>query len=506
MAGSRGWRIAKVVGYVIVRVLWISTMILVPLFGFWLSSSLAAFNNASQWVSLLVGLALFPLVPLAWDLVYVWRRNRKNPEAKQILTRLDRLVLRTLLLNGAFLGVMMWRAPQTSFRALAVRGDWILDGHDGDVANAIRGAMLGFADKFEKRWHEVDDRYGKSDDVPSDVEPTDVGPTGTDPSELEEPSAPDAPAAQPKGEWPVDPEPDVQVTDMPADQQASIEAVASYLKIRFPEQKRLAKAVHDYVALRLTYDDATLAKIVSHDYTNIASQDAETVFRTKTGVCEGYARLFAALGKAAGLETAYVTGYIRDAHRRVSETNANGTDATVKAALEGYLHAWNAVKLDGNWYLVDTTWDDPKGADKIESTYFLTPPKYFAYDHLPDEPKWQLVTSPISPGDFVRQPLLTPRAGTFGVSIVSPDRSQVTVDGAIEIELANPYKAEILADYVVDGEGEREGKECRVSGNKIRCEVGKGEYEVRIFASKAATKSQRSFRYNYIGSILANGR
>ena len=46
-----------------------------------------------------------------------------------------------LLANGAFLGVMIWRAPATSFRALSVRGDWILDGHDGPIAAAAAARL-----------------------------------------------------------------------------------------------------------------------------------------------------------------------------------------------------------------------------------------------------------------------------------------------------------------------------------------------------------------------------
>ena len=34
-------------------------------------------------------------------------------------------------------------------------------------------------------------------------------------------------------------------------------------------------------------------------------------------------------------------------------------------------HAWNMLKLDGDWYCVDTTWDDPMGwSGSITYTYF----------------------------------------------------------------------------------------------------------------------------------------
>src|ERR1700733_8163730 len=117
-----GWFVKSVL-----RVAWVSAMILIPLFGFWLASSLAAYRNASQWIALLLGVLAFPLVLAGWDLLFVWRRSKKPP-TKPILTGLDRLVVRTIIINGLFLGGMMWFAPQTAFRAIAVRGDWMLDG------------------------------------------------------------------------------------------------------------------------------------------------------------------------------------------------------------------------------------------------------------------------------------------------------------------------------------------------------------------------------------------
>src|SRR4051812_39358877 len=108
---SRAGKVAGLVLLGIGRVLWLSLMVLTPLFGFWLASSLAAYHNATQWLSLLVGLLLFPIIPVGWELLFAWRRKRaalsaatsKKPLEKPILTRLDRLVLRTLIVNGLFL-------------------------------------------------------------------------------------------------------------------------------------------------------------------------------------------------------------------------------------------------------------------------------------------------------------------------------------------------------------------------------------------------------------------
>lgn len=494
---SRPVRVIGVVGRYVLRTLWVSTMVLTPLFGFWLASSLAAYSNASPWLALLVGLLLFPLIPFGWDLLHVWRRS-KRPPAKQILTRLDRLVLRTLLVNGLFLGAMLWRAPQTSFRALAVRGDWIVDGHDGPIASQIRGFLLGLADTFEQRWHAGhSDLYGTSDRPPDDDD-------ATRPSPVVPRVTPGEPTVD---GWPMPAEPDVQVTGIPASEEHSVEAVGRYLAARITDQRRLVKALHDYVVRRLSYDHATAELRGEDRYTRRPSQQADDVFVARTAVCEGYARLLVALGKAAGVEIAYITGYIRDSERRV---DAEGSEDTVKAALQGYLHAWNAAKVDGTWLLVDTTWDDPTGAEASpQSTYLFTPPALFRYDHLPEEPAWQLVAARdvMSAGEFARQPLLSPYAGRLGLVLESPRRSQVsTDDGRVEIVFDNPHGARVLAD-TRRASASTAGRDCAITprGTKlaIACELGDGQHEVRVFGQAAGSTSTR---YEYVGTILVNSR
>ena len=495
---SRAVRVAGLAVKLVFRVLWISTMVLTPLFGFWLASSLAAYSNASQAIALLVGLLLFPILPVGWDLLFLWRRTRKGVEpTKAILTRIDRLVLRTLLINGLFLGGMLWFAPQTAFRAIAVRGDWMLDGHDGPIANAIRGRLLGFADRFERRWHRDDNLHGESDKAPPEVRDTET------PEIIYKPG-------QPHPGWPMATEPDIQVREMPTEVQTSPEAVGKYLAARITDQKRLAKALHDYVVLRMTYDQATFQLRGQDRYTKRPSQKADDVFAARTAVCEGYARLMVALGEAAGIETTYITGYIRTSERRIDDA---ASDEAVTSVLEGYLHAWNAMKIDGTWVLVDATWDDPTGSakvgdkDAIESTYLFTPPTLFRMDHLPELPAWQLAP-PITAGEFARQPLLSPYVGELGIALESPTRSQITVDGDVEILLDNPYGATVTAVAQRAGTTSRDVR-CTVDsagGTKlaIECPLESGQYEVLLFGNPKDAAREPSYRY--FGTILVNSR
>ena len=43
----------------------------------------------------------------------------------------------------------------------------------------------------------------------------------------------------------------------------------------------------------------------------------------------------------------------------------------VSGTADGGSHAWNIVKMDGEWYNVDVTWDDEDMANSYNYTYFL---------------------------------------------------------------------------------------------------------------------------------------
>ena len=199
------------------------------------------------------------------------------------------------------------------------------------------------------------------------------------------------------------------IANMPANVETSIESVAQYIVSKETDPVLRVKALHDYVADRVAYDAESYFAGV------YPPQDAETVFRTRKSVCAGYAKLLEALGKAAGVEIVYVTGKSRS---QVSELSGQG-------------HAWNGVKVNGQWYLIDPTWDSgyvsrEKGFTKNYRTeYLMPPPEVIGITHFPKDPAWQLRSNPINQGEFLRQPMMRPKFFADGLSLISPQRSQV---------------------------------------------------------------------------------
>ena len=98
------------------------------------------------------------------------------------------------------------------------------------------------------------------------------------------------------------------------------------------EQK--IKRIHDYICQRVTYKNDNTLWV--HSAASLFL-DADPAF-----VCEGYAKSMKIFCYYMGINCACISG------------TARGTSSGTPGA-----HMWNYVQMDdGNWYLVDATWDD----------------------------------------------------------------------------------------------------------------------------------------------------
>lgn len=468
----------------VLKSLWTASAVAIPALGVWISSSIAAYRNGPVWLACLCGLLLFPLVPLLWDGLASWRRSRSRAPRPRILTFTDRLILRTWVLNLAVLAGLLVRFPETTFAALSTRGDWLLDGRAGPRVEQVRVALFRAADGLEWLYDAVHaNPYVAEIDPgrrpePPPAEPPKPTPVPEDRKEQHaDPGAPEQPVpgdtkqATPVPQdipktWPQPATLHPLVAALPATAEASIADVGRYIAEREPDHRRRVKALHDYVADRIAYDAE------AYRTRQMPPQDAETVFRTRMGVCAGYANLLAALGDAAGEEIVVVVG---DARTRGSDLTGEG-------------HAWNAAHLDGAWTLIDATWDAGglvNGAFEkgYRTEYLFAPPAVFGVTHFPDEARWQLRSPELSRGEFFRQPMMRAEFYAAGLELVAPDRPQVSVAGSFEAVVRNPSGQHFLARARGAAGGEAE---CRVETGAtatIRCDLPAGEYQVELYAA-----------------------
>ena len=115
--------------------------------------------------------------------------------------------------------------------------------------------------------------------------------------------------------------------------------------------------IHDYIIENCVYDMSESELVRSSVY---------GVLVNGLAACEGYSRTAKLLFDEAGIESALVSGV---------STDLDGTEG---------LHMWNAVKINGDFYYLDCTWDDPVSDDgtEVESySYFNLTTKMMSKTH-----------------------------------------------------------------------------------------------------------------------------
>lgn len=138
--------------------------------------------------------------------------------------------------------------------------------------------------------------------------------------------------------------------------QKSIDAVADKLVAEANGKSTTyekLKVFHDYLVLNSTFElKDEITNYNATIYNALGSGEAQGNIQ-----CAGYAKAMQYLCDKAGIVSMVVTG----------ETN------------QGQTHAWNVVDVDGKWYNLDATWDDPilstPNYKNIRYNFFLVPDK-----------------------------------------------------------------------------------------------------------------------------------
>lgn len=117
-----------------------------------------------------------------------------------------------------------------------------------------------------------------------------------------------------------------------------------------------ALALHDVVCANLVYDNSQ-----SRDWIHTAYG----AFVKKYAVCDGYSKAYQYLLNKAGI----------DSHIAIGWSKGEG-------------HAWNLVKLDGEWYYTDVTWDDSEYGIFYE--YFNITTELLKEDHELDSSAYKM--------------------------------------------------------------------------------------------------------------------
>ena len=227
-------------------------------------------------------------------------------------------------------------------------------------------------------------------------------------------------------------------TNTPKKHEGNIEMLARYLTVSDREvldgDRNKARSIFRWICHNIRYDPTGTgagapgaASAVASPVVGSKATDVISIIRHRRATAEGFAQLFHALCVAGGLQCLRIRGVEKQLNQRTDQVLRNK-------------HAWNAIKVDGEWSFVDCVfscgqWVDPPSgssasaqaaqalarasvhqgtwAQMFSDAYFCTPPSLFILEHFPtscDDPfnkvlpqeynNLQLLRSVVSASEF----------------------------------------------------------------------------------------------------------
>ena len=182
----------------------------------------------------------------------------------------------------------------------------------------------------------------------------------------------------------------------------TIEALADRIATTYTTDTDRAAAIYYWIANNLSYDTGLMRRVTEQkqgrrydkeELERLYEDRITYAWEKRRGVCENYARLYERMAELAGVEAEMIVG------------NARGD--YLQAGSLGIGHAWNAVKIDGRWELLDATWgaghlnERLRFVAEFKPQYFFPDRRALSYSHFPRDAKWQLLAEPVGEETFL---------------------------------------------------------------------------------------------------------
>ena len=236
-----------------------------------------------------------------------------------------------------------------------------------------------------------------------------------------------------------------------------------------------------------------VAKNIRYDYLGLRAKTwnlfsmnkalAQATYERGMGICGGYAMLMNAMLDRAGIENVVVKGWAKGETVPLPDSSIN--------------HAWNAVRIDSTWHLLDATWASPKKAGgKVDNFYFLPAPEHLIATHFPEDEKWTLLERKLSRAEFKRLPEVSSLFYEMGFGMAPPVVEQTP--GHLRFNLWLPDK--MIIGFILLNKSTQELTDAPFTvekgeqGTTVKVEVPReGDYSVEMTAMWDRYPYRKSF-------------
>lgn len=273
---------------------------------------------------------------------------------------------------------------------------------------------------------------------------------------------------------------------------SSVAELAELLSQNATTESAKARIIYAWITQHITYDVPAFWAAVNYD--KYPEVNPEKVLRDRTTICSGFSNLYYALASEMNLEAVIVIGY------------GKGATPEDDARFAKVNHAWNAVKIDQAWYLLDATWGagstiNEQFVPEYKPYYFATAPAEFINSHYPQDQGWQLLSKTFSRTEFDNLPSITAQFYNLGIELVSHHQKQINAAKRVDIKLKAPQNVVALAslsqndqeitDSVVLVNRQEENLMINVAPPEV------GTYNLTIFAKEKDDLNQYEEVINY---------
>ena len=196
-----------------------------------------------------------------------------------------------------------------------------------------------------------------------------------------------------------------------------------------------AIVVHDHLCETISY---------SENHYEITAHDIEGAILEKRAVCEGYSLAYKYYMNRLGIPCNVIEG------------------------VAGASHAWNQIKINGKWYLVDVTWDDSRD-NSTKHQYFLSSENTFdqhtwnkedyeicnntTYDNAPWRNNKKVIYS-YEGGIYYSDGKIDPSTGKFESGIFRYDAENTETTDELVIPIDDGWKEDVNTSGMAKGASE----------------------------------------------------
>jgi transglutaminase/protease-like cytokinesis protein 3 len=189
------------------------------------------------------------------------------------------------------------------------------------------------------------------------------------------------------------------------------------------------QAIYYWITHNLEYDYKHVVKMAEagpdrtkyqpHEIQAKIDAEIDYALKRKRGICQNYAFLFEVLCEHAGIEAEFIGGW--------SKTGPGTNSGNLQT------HAWNAVKLDDAWQLVDATYgagylDQERDFQyKFDPNFFCTDHALFLLGHYPKDETWQLTDTLLSLEVFETYPYVGSGLLEYGIKDLTPLAKDISI-------------------------------------------------------------------------------